>query len=202
MSSCTINRILITKEWPSKWFTYKKSIYAKQVFEDFKIRQIINKIFYSCIVTEINTERNKNLIRITIHCVKFGLAIGKKNNFIDKAKHEISNIVSENISINIKDQSNPDISAQVISRNALELLKKRYSFRRIVSSALHISIRNKLKGARLELKGRINGNEIARKEWYQYGSVPRNTLDADVEYSFCEYVSKYGVCSIKVWVYK
>lgn len=202
MSSCTINRILITKNWPSKWFSKKSNIYGKQVFEDLNIRKIINNIFYACIVTNIEIERGKNIVKIVVQCVRFGLAINKKNNFMDIAKKEIFKMINLNISINIKDHSDPDTNAYVISRNILELLKKRFSFRKITSSVLNLSIKSKIKGARLELKGRINGNEIARKEWHQFGSVPRNSFDRNVEYAFLEYVSKYGVCSIKTWIFK
>lgn len=195
-------RLGITKMWNSTWFVNKKD-FASNLYSDYKVRKYLNKKLYKALISKILIERPaKKSIRITIYTARPGIVIGKKGEDIEKLKKKITSITGVVSQINISEVRKPELDAKLIADNISVQLERRMMFRRVMKRVINNAIRLGAKGIKLEVSGRLGGTEIARREWYREGRVPLHTLRADIDYSFSEAFTNYGVIGIKVWIYK
>ena len=195
-------RLQVSKDWSSKWFTGKKE-YKDLLYEDIKIREIIEKRFESRpTIAKINIERSGNLITITIVTAKAGAVIGKQGAGINELKGELEKVVSQPVRINVEEVKKPELSAKLVAENIGFQLGKRMNFRRAVKMATQSTMNAGAKGVRIEVSGRLNGAEMSRRERFIEGSVPLHTLRADIDF-YCHHAQTVaGIVGVKVWIYK
>ena len=195
-------RLQISKDWSSKWFA-RKADYRRWLFEDDKIRHIIEERFKSRpTIARIDIERSANLTTVTILTAKAGAVIGKQGAGINELRKQLEKIVSGPIRVNVEEVKKPELSAKLVAENIGFQLGKRMNFRRAVKMALQSTMNAGAKGVRIEVSGRLNGAEMSRREKFIEGSVPLNTLRADIDY-YCEHARTVaGVVGVKVWIYK
>lgn len=200
-----IHRIPITQTWRSKWFAYGKQ-YKKILRQDIEIRKYLKKKLSEAGVDRIELERSPDQLSINIHTSKPGVVIGRGGMGADNLKKEIkSNFLKDeklNVQINIKEVDKPQLSAGIVAQNIAQDLTKRIPYRRTMKRALDQVMKAGALGAKIELKGRLDGKEIARKERIQAGRVPLQTFRADIDYSRTAAFTTYGAVGVKVWVYK
>ena len=197
-------RIGYIKNWRSLWFTDKKE-FAKNVCEDYKIRNYIKKKFEQAAISSIAIERLAQQIRIKIGTARPGVLIGRRGADLERLKQEVSQLIGrekENIVIDIDEIKNPAIDAQLIAQNVAFQLARRVAFRRAMKRAIDQSVSSGAKGVKISCSGRLGGVEMSRKEKYQEGKLPLHTLRADIDYGFAEAHTTYGVIGVKAWVYK
>ena len=195
-------RLQISKDWSSKWFA-RKADYRRWLFEDDKIRHIIEERFKSRpTIARIDIERSANLTTVTILTAKAGAVIGKQGAGINELRKQLEKIVSGPIRVNVEEVKKPELSAKLVAENIGFQLGKRMNFRRAVKMALQSTMNAGAKGVRIEVSGRLNGAEMSRREKFIEGSVPLHTLRADIDY-YCEHARTVaGVVGVKVWIYK
>lgn len=193
-------RLGIIKDWDAKWYAEKD--YAKLVQEDMKIRKQVKKKFYNSGVARIEIERAANMVKITIHTAKPGMVIGKGGTMVDEFRKELETKTGRQVSINIVEVKKPDVEAQLIAESIASQLERRISFRRAMRQAKQRAMRSGALGIKIAVSGRLGGADIARTEWTPEGSVPLQTLRADIDYGFAEAYTTYGLIGVKVWIYK
>ena len=193
-------RVGIIKDWDSRWYSEKD--FADQLLEDFKIRQYIKKKLNQAGVSRIEIERAAKRIRVTINTAKPGMVIGKGGSGVDDLKAELEQITNKQIAINVVEIKNPDIDAQLVAENIASQLERRISFRRAMKQAISRAMKSGAKGIKTMVSGRLAGAEIARSERYHEGTIPLQTLRADIDYGFAEAHTTYGRIGVKVWIYK
>jgi small subunit ribosomal protein S3 len=193
-------RIGVNRTWQSRWFSEKN--YSELLHEDLKIRKELKKTFVQAGVSKIEIDRLPNQIKIRIHTSKPGLVIGKKGAGVDQLKRKIEHQVGREVVINIEEVVRPELDAQLVAETISFQLEKRIAFRRAMRRAVESARKFGGKGIKVRCKGRLNGAEIARAEWYLYGRLPLTTLRADIDYGFAEAKTTYGVIGVKVWIYK
>lgn len=195
-------RLQISKDWSSKWFA-RKAEYRRWLFEDDKIRHIIEERFKSRpTIARIDIERSANLTTVTILTAKAGAVIGKQGAGINELRKQLEKVVSGPIRVNVEEVKKPELSAKLVAENIGFQLGKRMNFRRAVKMALQSTMNAGAKGVRIEVSGRLNGAEMSRREKFIEGSVPLHTLRADIDY-YCEHAQTVaGVVGVKVWIYK
>lgn len=194
-----ILRIGINKNWRSLWFAERKE-YAKNVNEDYRIRRYITKRFVHAAVSFIDIERLAEQIKIKIGSARPGIIIGRRGADIDRLKEDLSQITDRELAIDIAEIKSPTTDAQLVAQNVAFQLEKRVAFRRTVKRAIDSARQAGTKGIRIKLAGRLGGQEMARKETYHEGSIPLQTLRADIDYGFAEAHTTYGVIGVKVWI--
>ena len=194
-------RVGIIKDWDSKWIAGKKD-FGDQLVEDYKIRKFVKKACYDSGVAKIVIERKQNKIFVTIHAAKPGFIIGKAGSEIDKLKVQLEKMTSRSVNINIMEVKQPDTNAQLVAENIAAQLEKRISFRRAMKQVMGRAMRLGVKGIKTSVSGRLGGAEIARCEQYHEGTIPLQTLRADIDYGFAEAATTYGIIGVKVWIYK
>ncbi|MCY6371553.1 30S ribosomal protein S3 [Clostridium ganghwense] len=195
-------RVGVIKEWDAKWYADSKK-FADNLIEDDKIRKFIKKKSYSAGISKIEIERTPKRVKLNIHTAKPGMLIGKGGKGIEVLKVDINKIVSEkNIIINIVEVKRPEKDAQLMSENVAQQLEKRISFRRAMKQTIQRAMRSGAKGVKIACSGRLGGAEIARTEQYHEGTIPLQTLRADIDYGFAEADTTYGKIGVKVWLYK
>jgi small subunit ribosomal protein S3 len=194
-------RIGINKTWRSLWFAGRKD-YAKNVKEDFEIRKFIMKRFLQAAVSHVIIERLAEQVRIKIASARPGVIVGRRGADIDRLKEELSHITSREIAVDIIEIKVPALDAQLVAQNIAFQLEKRVAFRRAVKRAIEQSIQSGALGIKVSVSGRLGGAEMCRRETYREGSIPLQTLRADVDYGFFEAHTTYGVLGIKAWIYK
>ena len=195
-------RVGIIKDWDSHWFVDKKH-FAENVKEDNEIRNILKKKYYQAAISKILIEKAANKIIITIHTARPGVLIGKQGSEIEVIKKTVAKVCpGKQISVNISEVKKPDTDAQLVAEGVAAQLEKRVSFRRAMKQAIGRSMRGGVKGIKVTVSGRLDGAEIARSEGYHEGSIPLQTLRADIEYGFAEAHTTFGVIGIKCWIYK
>ena len=195
-------RIVIIKDWNSKWYADKKDI-AKFIKEDEVVRTFIKKKYYQSAISSIKIERSEGKIVIFIYTGRPGTLIGKQGAGIEQMKAEVQKLVGDKfVVINIMEVKNPDMDAQLVAENIAAQLEKRIAFRRAMRSAMQRATRAGAKGIKTCVSGRLDGAEIARNEHYHEGSIPLHTLRADIDYGFAEARTTFGIIGVKVWVYK
>ena len=195
-------RVGIIKDWDSRWFVEKKD-FAVNVKEDNEIRKVLKKKYYQAAISKIAIEKAASKIIITIFTARPGVLIGKQGSEIEVIKKTVAKICKgKQISINISEVKKPDADAQLVAEGIATQLEKRVSFRRAMKQAIGRSMRSGIKGVKVTVSGRLDGAEIARSESYHEGSIPLQTLRADIEYGFAEAHTTFGVIGIKCWIYK
>lgn len=195
-------RVGISKDWKSRWFGDKKA-YKQFVFEDYKIREFLKNKLTTAGLESIEIERNANDARVTIKVSKPGLVIGRGGSGIEALEKELRAIVSSKVKLTVEEIKTPEINAQLVGDYIARQIKRRISYRRAVVSALNSAMDKGAKGIKIRVSGLLSGsNSIARTEYYEKGSVPTQTLRADIDYAQVHCKLIYGVVGIKVWIYK
>lgn len=194
-------RIGYIENWRSLWFADKNE-FAKNVIEDYKIREFIKKRFVQAAVAKVVIERLADKTKIIIYTARPGVIIGRRGADIDKLRAELGKISSKEVSIDPREIKNPSIEAQLIAQNVSFQLVKRIAFRRAMKRAIDNAMGAGAKGVKIRCSGRLNGVEMARTEAYQEGTLPLHTFRAQIDYGFAEAQTTYGILGIKVWVNK
>jgi len=194
-------RLGYTKPWKSRWFAERD--YDKQLLEDVKLKNELKDKLKSACVSSIEIERPGNKLRVIIKTARPGIIIGRKGAEIDKLKADVQKRMNgREIYIDIQEVHKPELDAQLVSESIALQLEKRVGFRRAMRKAVDSALRFGCKGIKVRVSGRLNGNEIARSEWYLQGRLPLHTLRGDIDYGFTEARTTYGVIGVKCWVYK
>ncbi len=193
-------RLGIIKSWESKWYSEKD--YSKLLQEDINLRKFLMKKLSTAGISKIVIERPAKLANITLHTSRPGVIIGKKGSDIEKLKKSISKMISGDVNINILEVKKPELDSQLVADNIAQQLEKRVAFRRAMKRAVQSAMRLGAGGIRVNCSGRLGGAEIARTEWYREGRVPLHTLRADVDYGVSRANTTYGICGVKVWIFK
>jgi len=195
-------RVGVIKDWDAKWYADKKN-FADNLIEDNKIRKFIKNKCFSAGIAKIEIERTPKRVKINIHTAKPGMLIGKGGKGIEDLKTEILALTAEkNAVINIVEVKRPETDAQLMAENVAQQLEKRISFRRAMKQVIQRAMKSGTKGVKTACAGRLGGAEIARTEHYHEGTIPLQTLRADIDYGFAEANTTYGKIGVKVWVYK
>jgi small subunit ribosomal protein S3 len=194
-------RVGIIKDWDSRWFA-KDHLFGDILVEDYNLRKYLKKLLFAAGIPRIEIERDASRVRIHIHCAKPGMVIGKGGVEIDKLRLKCEAMLKKSVSINIVEVKTPDIDAQLVAENIAAQLEKRISFRRAMKQAIGRSMKLGAKGIKVGVAGRLGGAEIARSEHYHEGTIPLQTIRADIDYGFAEAKTTYGRIGVKVWIYK
>ncbi len=193
-------RLGIIKPWESRWFSEKD--YSKLLQEDIELRKFLSKKLASAGISKIVIERPAKLANITLYTSRPGVIIGKKGSDIEKLKKSVSKIVSGDVNINIVEIKKPELDSQLVADNIAQQLERRIAFRRAMKRAVQSAMRLGALGIRVNCSGRLGGAEIARTEWYREGRVPLHTLRAEIDYGVARANTTYGICGVKVWIFK
>jgi small subunit ribosomal protein S3 len=193
-------RLGYTKPWKSRW--YMDRDYSKMLIEDIKLKAELKDKLKSAGVSSIEIERPGNKLRIIIRTARPGIIIGRKGVEIDKLKAELTKRTNRDVFVDILEVHKPELDAQLVAESIALQLEKRVGFRRAMRKSVDSALRFGCKGIKVRVSGRLNGNEIARSEWYLQGRLPLHTLRADIDYGFAEANTTYGKIGVKTWVYK
>ena len=194
-------RVGVIKNWDSRWFTSDKN-FGDTLVSDYKIRKYLKKELQAAGVPKIEIERDSQRVRVFIHCAKPGMVIGRGGVEIEKYKNELQKMVGMPVALNVVEVRQPDLDAQLVAENISAQLERRVAFRRAMKMAIRNTMRLGAKGIKISCSGRLAGAEIARTEHYHEGTIPLQTLRADIDYGFFEANTTYGKIGVKVWVYK
>ncbi len=193
-------RVGVIKNWDSRWFV-KDGEFGDTLVEDYNLRKYLKKQLYSAGVPKIEIERDASKVRIHIHCAKPGMVIGRNGAEIEKLRLTCEKMLGKPVNVNIVEIKNPDLNATLVAENIAAQLEKRISFRRAMKLAIGRTMRFGAKGIKTQCSGRLGGAEIARTEQYHEGTIPLQTIRADIDYGFAEAHTTYGRIGVKVWVY-
>ena len=193
-------RVGIIKDWDSRW--YAEGDFADLLVEDYNIRKFLKKKLYSAGISKVEVERASDRVKVIVYAQKPGVVIGKGGAEIEKLRLEIESIVKKPVSVNVVEVKSPDLSAQLVAENIASQLERRIGFRRAMKQCIGRTIKLGAKGIKISCGGRLGGAEIARTEHYHEGTIPLQTLRADIDYGFYEANTTYGKIGIKVWIYK
>ncbi|MBQ2932612.1 MAG: 30S ribosomal protein S3 [Clostridia bacterium] len=194
-------RVGIIKDWDSRWYADKKN-YGENLVEDYKLRAFLKKKLFLAGVAKIEIEKFANKIRLSIHAAKPGIVIGKGGSEIDKLKKDVENLTGKAVILNVIEVKAPDMSAQLVAENIASQLERRISYRKAMKQCMTRTMKLGAKGIKTAVSGRVGGAEIARTEQYHEGTIPLQTLRADIDYGFAEADTTYGKLGVKVWIYK
>ena len=192
-------RVGVISEWDSKWYAEKD--FADNLVEDYKIREFLKKKLYSAGISKIEIERTADKVKAIVYTAKPGVVIGKGGSEIEKVKAQLSKMTTKKLSIDIKEVKKPDNDAQLVAENIATQLENRISFRRAMKSAMSRTMKSGAKGIKTAVSGRLGGADMARTEFYSEGTIPLQTLRADIDYGFAEADTTYGKLGVKVWIY-
>ncbi|MDO5409930.1 MAG: 30S ribosomal protein S3 [Lachnospiraceae bacterium] len=193
-------RVGVIKAWDSKWYAEKD--FADNLVEDYKLRKFIKKELYSAGISRIEIERAAGRVKLIIYTAKPGYVIGKGGAEIEKLKARVQKMTSSKLFIDIKEVKRPDRDAQLVAENIAQQLENRVSFRRAMKSTMSRSMKAGALGIKTSVSGRLGGADMARTEFYSEGTIPLQTLRADIDYGFAEANTTYGKVGVKVWIYK
>lgn len=193
-------RVGIIKDWDTKWYAEKD--FADYLVEDVKIRKFIKKKLYAAGVSKIGIERTAGRVKISVYTAKPGIVIGKNGQAIEELKGQIQKMTTQKVFINIEEIKRPETDAQLVAENIALQLENRVTFRRAMKQAMSRTMKFGAKGIKTAVSGRLGGADIARTESYHEGTIPLQTLRADIDYGFAEADTTYGKLGVKVWVYK
>ena len=195
-------RVGVIDGWNAQWYAGKKD-FADNLYEDYKVRSYIKKQYNAYGISRIALERAQGKVIIDIHTSKPGMIIGQKGAGVEKLKKEIAKIVNgKTVSLNVLEVKRPDMDATLVAENVAAQLEKRSSFRRTMKQAMSRVMKSGAKGVKIMVSGRLDGAEIARSEHYHEGSIPLQTLRADIDYGTAQAHTTFGIIGVKVWVYK
>ena len=193
-------RLGVNRTWDSRWYADKT--YWKQLHSDLNVRKHIMSKLKQAAISKVVIERPAGRARVTIYAGRPGLIIGKKGQDIEKLREDLSKTMGVELSLNIQEVRKPEIDAKLVAEGIAQQLERRVAFRRAMKRAVQSAMRLGAAGVRINCAGRLGGAEIARTEWYREGRVPLHTLRADVDYGEAEALTTYGICGIKVWIFK
>ena len=194
-------RVGVIKDWDSKW--YAEADFSDNLVEDYNIRKFVKKELYSAGISKIEIERASDRVKVFIYTAKPGVVIGKGGADIEKLKAKIQKLTTKKVSIDIKEIKRPDGDAQLVAENIALQLENRVSFRRAMKSVMSRTMKTAgVKGIKTSVSGRLGGADMARTEFYSEGTIPLQTLRADIDYGFAEADTTYGKVGVKVWIYK
>ncbi len=197
-------RVGVIKDWDSRWFVSKKE-FGDTLVQDYNIRKVLKKQLYTAGVSKIEIERDSKVLRINIFCAKPGMVIGRQGSEIEKLKLQVAKQVKRNadeVILNITEVKQADANAQLVAENIAAQLERRVAFRRAMKQAMSRAMRLGSKGIKTSVSGRLAGADIARTEHYHEGTIPLQTLRADIDYGFAEADTTFGKIGVKVWIYK
>ena len=194
-------RVGVIKNWDSRWFVGDKE-FGDTLVSDYQIRKYLKKELQKAGVPKIEIERDSHRVRVFIHCAKPGMVIGKGGAEIDKYKAQLEKMVGKPVALNVVEVKSPDLNAQLVAENIASQLENRVAFRRAMKMAIRNTMRLGAKGIKISCGGRLGGAEIAKTEHYHEGTIPLQTLRADIDYGFAEANTTYGKIGIKVWIYR
>mgnify|MGYP000052839195 FL=1 len=193
-------RVGIIKDWDSRWYAEKD--FADYLVEDHEIRTYLKKRLYNAGVSRMEIERASDRVKIVIYTAKPGVVIGKGGSEIEKVKDELARFTDKKLIIDIKEIKRPDKDAQLVAENIAQQLENRISFRRAMKSCMSRTMKSGALGVKTAVAGRLGGADMARTEFYSEGTIPLQTLRADIDYGFAEADTTYGKIGVKVWIYK
>lgn len=193
-------RLGINRTWDSRWYADRG--YGDLLHEDIRIRDFLKQKLMQAGISKILIERPAKKARVTIHTARPGVVIGKKGADIEKLRSELSKMTNSEVHLNIVEIRKPEVDAQLVAENVAQQLERRVSIRRAMKRAVQSAMRMGAGGIRINCAGRLGGAEIARTQWYREGRVPLHTLRANIDYGEAPAVTTYGVCGVKVWIYK
>lgn len=194
-------RVGVIKNWDSRWFEKDES-FGDTLVSDYKVRRYLKEKLQGAGVPRIEIERDRVRVRVFIHCAKPGMVIGRGGNEIDKLKTELEALIGKPVTVNVVEIKNADLDAQLVAESIASQLEKRTSFRRAMKQAIGRTMRFGAKGIKIAVSGRLGGAEIARREHYHEGTIPLQTIRADIDYGFWEANTTFGKIGVKVWIYK
>ena len=194
-------RVGVIKQWDSRWFA-KDEEFGDTLVSDYKIRKYLKEKLQAAGTPKFEIERDRMRVRVFIHCAKPGMVIGRGGSEIEKLRTELEAMVGRPVVVNVVEIKNPDINAQLVAESIASQLENRIAFRRAMKQAIGRTMRLGAKGIKISCSGRLAGAEIARTEHYHEGTIPLQTIRADIEYGFWEANTTYGKIGIKVWIYK
>ena len=195
-------RVGVILDWSTKWYAGKKD-FSNNLIEDYKLRQMLKEKLNQAGISSIDIDRSANKVGVTIHTAKPGIVIGRGGAGVEALKKEISDFTGKDVSLNILEIKYPDADAQLVAENIAQQLEKRISFRRAMKQTIGRAMKTPgVKGIKTKVSGRLGGADIARSEGYHEGSIPLQTLRADIEYGMAEAKTTYGRIGVKVWIYK
>jgi small subunit ribosomal protein S3 len=194
-------RLGINRTWDSRWFATKGE-YGNLLHEDIAIREYLEKELSAASISKVVIERPHKKCRVTIHSARPGIIIGKKGADIEKLRRKLGEMTSSEVHININEVRKPEIDATIVAQSIAQQLERRVAFRRAMKRSVQSAMRLGALGIRINCAGRLGGAEIARMEWYREGRVPLHTLRADIDYGVASAATAYGICGIKVWIFK
>ncbi len=192
-------RVGVIKDWDSKWYAEKD--FADNLVEDYQIRKYLKNKLYGTGISKIEIERSTDRVRVNIYTAKPGLVIGKGGAEIDKIKAEVQKMTDKKLFMDVKDVKRPDKNAQLVAENIAQQLENRITFRRAMKSCMGRAMKAGALGIKTSCSGRLGGADMARTEFYSEGTIPLQTLRADIEYGFAEADTTYGKVGVKVWIY-
>ena len=193
-------RVGIIKDWESKWYAEKD--FADNLVEDNKIRKFLKKKLFAAGISKIEIERASDRVKVSLYTAKPGVVIGKGGAEIEKLKAEAQKLTAKKLFIDIKEIKKPDCDAQLVAESIASQLENRVSFRRAMKSTMSRTMKAGAKGIKTCCAGRLGGADMARIEFYSEGTIPLQTLRADIDYGFAEAATTYGKVGVKVWIYK
>ena len=194
-------RVGVIKNWDSRWFVSDKQ-FGDTIVSDYNLRKYLKNKLYKAGVPQIEIERDRERVKIFIHCAKPGIVIGRGGAEIEKLRLECEKIVKAPVSVNVVEIKSPDLNAQLVAENIAAQLEERVSFRRAMKMSIGRTMKLGAKGIKVTVSGRLAGAEIARSEHYHEGTIPLQTLRADIDYGFAEANTTYGKIGVKTWIYK
>ena len=193
-------RVGVIDDWDSKWYADKE--FADYLVEDHKIREFLKKKLYSAGVSKIEIERASDRVKAVVYTAKPGVVIGKGGAEIEKVKSELQKLTNKKLVVDVKEVKRPDRDAQLVAENIASQLENRVSYRRAMKSCISRSMKTGIQGIKTTCSGRLGGADIARAESYNEGTIPLQTIRADIDYGFAEADTTYGKVGVKVWIYK
>ena len=194
-------RVGIIKDWSSKWYANKQN-FADYLVEDNKIRKYLKETLKTAGISSINIERKGTEVKVNVMAAKPGMIIGKAGAAIEELKKKLEKMTGKTVSLNIVEVKNLDMDATLVAESIASQLERRISFRKAMKQAMAKTMKAGAKGIKTQVSGRLGGAEIARSEHYSEGTIPLQTLRADIDYGFAEALTTYGIIGVKVWIYK
>ena len=194
-------RVGVIKDWDSHWYAREDKV-GDLIVEDYNIRKYLKEKLYAAGIAKIEIERSNGKVKINIHCSRPGVVIGKAGAEIENLRKDVEGRLGKSVNLNIIEVRSPDLNAQLVAENIAQQLEKRISFRRAMKKAMQQATRLGAKGIKVTCSGRLGGAEIARSESYHEGTIPLQTIRADIEYGFAEAATTFGRIGVKVWIYK
>ena len=194
-------RVGVISDWDSRWYAKNEKV-GDLLVEDYKIRNYLKDLLFAAGVPKIEIERSPAKVRVFIHCARPGIVIGRGGADIEKLRLDLEKLIGKSVAVNIVEVRNPDLNAQLVAESIAAALEKRTSFRRAMKQAMGRATKAGARGIKTCVSGRLGGAEIARTETYHEGTIPLQTLRADIDYGFAEAKTTYGRIGVKVWIYK